>query len=172
MIAGYLSTKMTGALTSGISAPIMATGSTPVLIRCVLIPALANRNSALFITLFIAASYSRLVSSSAVTVPFPDDKLRAGFSLLQTAMMYLITTIAFFLSALILPDQGMTPRNLNRLLVICAGAASGFPVFIIILQKKLANRFCLSTISTCNQERHVCKKPECGKPAKDGRLMR
>lgn len=75
-----------------------------------------------------------------------------------------MTTIAFFLSALILPDQGMTPRNLNRLLVICAGAASGFPVFIIIiiLQTKLANRFCLSTISTCNQERHVCKKPECG----------
>jgi hypothetical protein len=54
--------------------------------------------------------------------------------------MYLITTLAFFLSSLLLPDQGITTQNLNRLLVVSALAASGFPVMVIILQKKLAKR--------------------------------
>jgi hypothetical protein len=58
---------------------------------------------ALFITLFLGAAYSRLVSSSAVTIQFPDNKQRAGFSSLQTSMMYLMTTAAFFLSAFCYP---------------------------------------------------------------------
>ncbi|CAI2466527.1 MULTISPECIES: MFS transporter [Serratia] len=139
-VTGYLSTKMTGALTSRVSTLILATGSTIVFILSLLIPILGYPHAALFITLFLSASYSRLVSSSAVTIQFPDDGHRAGFSSLQTSIMYLITTVAFFLSAFLLPDQGMTPQNINTLLAICAISASGFPIIVIILQKKLAKR--------------------------------
>jgi len=146
-VTGYLSTKMTGVLTTRFSALILATGSTIVFILSLLIPILGYQHAALFITLFLGASYSRLVSSSAVTIQFPDDRQRAGFSSLQTSIMYLITTVAFFLSAFLLPDHGMAPQNVNTLLAICAVSASGFPIIVIVLQKKLAKRFHLSAIS-------------------------
>lgn len=140
-VIGYLSTKITGALTSHFSALMLATASTIVFILSLLIPILGYPHATLFISLFLGASYSRLVTSSVVSIQFPDDRQRAGFSSLQTSIMYLITTIAFFLSAFLLPDHGMTPQNLNKLLMICAISAAGFPILIIILQKKLAKRF-------------------------------
>lgn len=140
-VIGYLSTKITGALTSRFSALILATGSTIVFILSLLIPILGYQYATLFITLFLGASYSRLVSSSVVSIQFPDDRQRAGFSSLQTSIMYLVTTIAFFLSAFLLPDHVMAPQNVNKLLMICAISASGFPILVIILQKKLAKRF-------------------------------
>lgn len=139
-VAGYLSTKMTGELTSRFSALILATGSTIVFILSLLIPILGYQHAALFITLFLGASYSRLVSSSALTIQFPNDSQRAGFSSLQTSIMYLITTVAFFLSAFLLPDHGIATQNMNTLLAVCAISASGFPIIVIILQKKLAKR--------------------------------
>ncbi|MBF7982054.1 MULTISPECIES: MFS transporter [Rahnella] len=139
-IAGYLSTKMTGVLISRLSALMLATISTLFFVASLLIPAMGYHNAVLFITLFLGASYSRLVSASSVAIQYPEDEQRASFSSLQTAMMYLITTLAFFLSSLLLPDQGITTQNLNRLLVVSALAASGFPVMVIILQKKLAKR--------------------------------
>lgn len=140
-VIGYLSTKITGALTSHFSALILATGSTIVFILSLLIPILGYQYATLFITLFLGTSYSRLVSSSVVSIQFPDDRQRAGFSSLQTSIMYLVTTIAFFLSAFLLPDHDMTPQNVNKLLMICAISAAGFPILVIILQKKLAKRF-------------------------------
>ena len=143
-VISYLSTKITGVLTSRFSALVLATGSTVVFILSLLIPILGYQHAALFMTLFLGASYSRLVSSSAITIQFPDDRQRAGFSSLQTSIMYVMTTVAFFLSAFLLPDHGMAPQNVKRLLVICAISASVFPVIVIILQKKLAKRFRLS----------------------------
>ena len=140
-VSGYLSTKITGALTSRISALVLATGSTLVFILSLLIPVLGYQHAALFITLFLGASYSRLVSSSVVTIQFPDDRQRAGFSSLQTSIMYLITTVAFFLSAFLSPKNAIAPQNVNTLLAVCAISASGFPIIVIILQKKLAKRF-------------------------------
>lgn len=139
-MTGYLSTKITGVLTSRFSALTLASGSTIVFILSLLIPILGYQHAALFMTLFLGASYSRLVSSSAVAIQFPDDGQRAGFSSLQTSIMYLITTGAFFLSALLLPEHGMGPQNMNKLLVICAISAAGLPIIVIILQKKLAKR--------------------------------
>lgn len=98
-VIGYLSTKITGALTSRFSALMLATASTIVFILSLLIPILGYQHATLFISLFLGASYSRLVSSSVVSIQFPDDRQRAGFSSLQTSIMYLVTTIAFFLSA-------------------------------------------------------------------------
>lgn len=139
-ITGFLSTKITGVLTSHISALILATGSTIVFILSLLIPILGYQHAALFITLFLGTSYSRLVSSSALTIQFPNDSQRAGFSSLQTSIMYLITTVAFFLSAFLLPDHGIATQNMNTLLAVCAISALGFPIIVIILQKKLAKR--------------------------------
>ena len=139
-ITGFLSTKITGVLTSHISALILATGSTIVFILSLLIPILGYQYAALFITLFLGTSYSRLVSSSALTIQFPNDSQRAGFSSLQTSIMYLITTVAFFLSAFLLPAHDITTQNMNTLLAVCAISALGFPIIVIILQKKLAKR--------------------------------
>ncbi|MBD8451249.1 MFS transporter [Serratia rubidaea] len=139
-IAGYLSTKITGALTSRLSALTLATISTLLFVASLLIPAMGYNNTFLFIILFLAASYSRLVCASSVAIHYPDNQQRASFSSLQTAIMSLITTLAFFLSSLLLPDQGITTQNLHGLLVVSAVAASGFPVLVIILQKKLAQR--------------------------------
>ncbi|RKR63924.1 putative MFS family arabinose efflux permease [Yokenella regensburgei] len=139
-VTGYLSTKMTGALTSRCSALTLATGSTIVFILSLLIPILGYPHAGLFITVFLAASYSRLVSSSALIIQFPDDGQRAGFSSLQTSIMYLVTTVAFFLSAFLLPGHVIAPQNMNTLLAVCAISASGFPIIVIILQKKLAKR--------------------------------
>ncbi|MDU4095286.1 MAG: MFS transporter [Pantoea sp.] len=139
-IAGYLSTKITGALTWRFSSLTLATVSTLLFVASLLIPAMGYDNTFLFITLFLGASYSRLVSASAVAVQYPEDQQRASFSSLQTAMMYLITTLAFFLSSLLLPEQEITTQNLNGLLIVSAVAACGFPVMVIILQKKLAKR--------------------------------
>lgn len=139
-ITGYLSTKITGVLTSHVSALVLATGSTIVFILSLLIPILGYQHAALFIMLFLGTSYSRLVSSSALTIQFPKDSQRAGFSSLQTSIMYFITTVAFFLSAFLLPDHGIAAQNMNTLLAVCAMSALGFPIIVIILQKKLAKR--------------------------------
>lgn len=143
-VMGYLSTKITGALTSRFSALVLATASTVVFIVSLLIPMLGYQHAALFISLFLGASYSRLVSSSVVTMQFPNDRQRAGFSSLQTSIMYLLTTVAFFLSAFLLPAHGMTPQSVNTLLAVCAISAAGFPILIIILQKKLTKRVPIS----------------------------
>lgn len=143
-VMGYVSTKITGALTSRFSALLLATASTLVFILSLLIPMLGYQHAALFISLFLGASYSRLVSSSVVTMQFPNDRQRAGFSSLQTSIMYLLTTVAFFLSAFLLPAHGMTPQSVNTLLVVCAISAAGFPILVIVLQKKLAKRVPIS----------------------------
>ncbi|WP_159868980.1 MULTISPECIES: MFS transporter [unclassified Raoultella] len=139
-VTGYLSTKITGVLTSRFSALTLASGSTIVFILSLLIAILGYQHAVLFITLFLGASYSRLVSSSAVAIQFPDDRQRAGFSSLQTSIMYLITTVAFFLSAFLLPEHGMAPQNMNTLLAVSAISAAGLSIIVIILQKKLTKR--------------------------------
>lgn len=139
-VVGYFSTKITGMLTSRLSDLTLAISSTLLLIASLLIPALGYQNAFLFITLFLGASYSRLVCASSVALHYPEDEQRASFSSLQTAIMYLITTLAFFLSSLLLPDMGLTTQNINRLLVVSALTAAGFPFMVIILQKKLAKR--------------------------------
>ncbi|MGO2088123.1 MAG: MFS transporter [Oceanisphaera sp.] len=147
-IAGYLSTKITGVLTSRYSTLLLATGSTLVFILSLLVLVMDYQNAALFIILFLGGSYSRLVSSSTITIQFPDDKQRAGFVSLQTSIMYLVTTIAFFLSPLLLSNDDITLQSISRLLMICAIAALGFPIIVFILQKKLTKRFRLLAVTS------------------------
>lgn len=147
-VTGYLSSKITGVFTARYSALVLASASTLVFILSLLIPMLGYQQAALFISLLLGASYSRLVSSSTVSIQFPEDAQRAGFSSLQTSIMYLMTTAAFFLSAFLLPDHNIAPENLNVLLAVCAISAAGFPLLVVILQKKLAKRFHSSDMKT------------------------
>ena len=139
-VAGFLATKITGVFTTHFSALALAIGSTLVFMLSLLIPLFGYPHAAIFMTLFLAASYSRLVSSSAVSIQFPDNSQRAGFFSLQTSIMYLITTVAFFLSALLLPAHDTALQNMTLLLVVCAISASGFPIIVVLMQKKLAKR--------------------------------
>ncbi len=109
-----------------------------VFILSLLIPVMGYPHPALFITLFLGAAYSRLVSSSAVTIQFPDNKQRAGFSSLQTSMMYLMTTAAFFLSAFCYPTIAWR----YKIWIRCwryAITASGTPIIVIVLQRNWLN---------------------------------
>lgn len=165
---------MTGALTSRVSALSLATGSTLVFILSLLIPVMGYPHPALFITLFLGAAYSRLVSSSAVTIQFPDNKQRAGFSSLQTSMMYLMTTAAFFLSAFLLPDHRMALQNMDTLLAVCAITASGTPIIVIVLQKKLAKRTfepIVSPLSSTPRVAHFLRQKQGHTPLRDYRRL-
>ncbi|WP_145537465.1 MFS transporter [Yersinia kristensenii] len=140
-ISGYLVTKITGALMSRYSATFIIAISTIVFVLSLFMPFIGNNHlSWLFISLFLGSSYSRLVASSALTIQFPADKHRAGYGSLQTALMYLMTTLAFFLSSILLPEDGVTGQSLRVLVIICAVSALASPFYSQLLQYKLNSR--------------------------------
>ncbi|ELQ6065516.1 MFS transporter, partial [Cronobacter sakazakii] len=73
-IAGYASTKITGILISRISALALSILSTLLFVVSLLIPAMGFNNVFLFITLFLGASYSRLVCASALAMQYPANE--------------------------------------------------------------------------------------------------
>ena len=139
-IAGYLATRFTGLLTQRYTALTLSLTSSALFVASLLIPALHCSNAWLFMVLFLAAAYSRLVSSSVLTLQFPDNAQRAGFSSLQTALMHLATTAAFSLSSWLLSARALTLDALQPLLIVCALSALLFPLLVPLLQRKLALR--------------------------------
>ena len=133
-IAGLLATKITGKLLAYCSARQLAVSSTLIFLLSLGMAASGSPLSGLFIVLFLAASYSRLVVSSAVTISYPSGGQRAQFVALQTSLMHLATTVAFFLVPLLLGEDGAA-WHLDRLLIIAAVAALLFPIFIVMLQR-------------------------------------
>ncbi|MDF7760614.1 MFS transporter [Kosakonia cowanii] len=139
-IAGYLATRLTGLLTQRYTILTLALASSVLFIASLLIPTLHYANAWLFIVLFLAGAYSRLVSSSVLTLQFPDNAQRAGYSSLQTALIHLITTAAFSLSSWLLSASMLTLDALRPLLLVCALSALLFPLLVPVLQRKLAAR--------------------------------
>ncbi|MGR4048279.1 MFS transporter [Kosakonia cowanii] len=139
-IAGYLATRLTGLLTQRYTILTLALASSALFIASLLIPTLHYANAWLFIVLFLAGAYSRLVSSSVLTLQFPDNAQRAGYSSLQTALIHLITTAAFSLSSWLLSASMLTLNALRPLLLVCALSALLFPLLVPVLQRKLAAR--------------------------------
>ncbi|MBK0002648.1 MFS transporter [Erwinia sp. S38] len=133
-IAGLLATKITGKLLAYCNARQLAVSSTLIFLLSLGMAASGSPLSGLFIVLFLAASYSRLVVSSAVTISYPSEGQRAQFVALQTSLMHLATTVAFFLAPLLLGEDGAA-WHLDRLLIIAAVAALLFPIFIVMLQR-------------------------------------
>ncbi|ESS59585.1 major Facilitator Superfamily protein [Enterobacter cloacae S611] len=139
-IAGYLATRFTGMLTQRYTTLTLALTSSALFVASLLIPALHCSNAWLFMALFLSGAYSRLVSSSVLTLQFPNNAQRAGFGSLQTALMHLATTAAFSLSSWLLSARALTLDALKPLLIICALSALLFPLLVPLLQKKLALR--------------------------------
>lgn len=141
-IAGYLATRFTGLLTQRYT--VLALTSSALFVASLLIPALHCSNAWLFMVLFLSGAYSRLVSSSVLTLQFPDNAQRAGFGSLQTALMHLATTAAFSLSSWLLSARALTLDALQPLLIVCALSALLFPLLVPLLQRKLALRSAVS----------------------------
>jgi len=139
-IAGYLATRLTGLLTQRYTILTLALASSALFVASLLIPALHYANAWLFVVLFLAGAYSRLVSSSVLTLQFPDNAQRAGYGSLQTALMHLATTAAFSLSSWLLSTRHLTLDALQPLLIFCALSALLFPLLVPVLLRKLALR--------------------------------
>lgn len=139
-VAGYLGTKMTGRLLTSCSAQRLAIASTLLYLLSLALPATGYAGPMLFMVLFLGASYSRLVISSVVTMAFPQDQQRAEFVSLQTSLMHLFTTVAFFLCPLLLGENEMSSTSVTRLLLVAGAAAAVMPLYLAVLQKKLRQR--------------------------------
>lgn len=139
-VAGLGATKLTGKLCqhySGYRISLLAS------LLCILSLSIAftfNHGGALFMVLFLAAAYCRLVASSAVAMRFPADSARAGFTLLQNTLMSLSTAAAFLLSSWVLSVDGNGERAMQGILLLCALSALPLPWLLRNQEKRLATR--------------------------------
>lgn len=92
-----------------------------------------------FMVTFLAAAYARLVAISSLSMRWPDNRQRAAFCTLQTALIHLSATVAFLLSSALL-SGGLTPRSLQRLLWLCALSAVAVSPLSVWLQARLRQR--------------------------------
>lgn len=136
-LAGLLATKLTGKLANKYSAFCITLLSGAFYLSAFALPLSGSAARWLFMVVFISTSYCRLVASSVVSVRYPKDAWRAGFNSLQTAIMHLLTALAFFIPAIIFPDTEMTTRSLNLLLLLAAASSTPLPPFIWLLEKRL-----------------------------------
>lgn len=136
-IAGLMATKLTGKLMTYLSGYTLAIVSTLILLVSMLLPVSGLHVSGLFIGLFLAGAYGRLVVVSCVTAKFPDKASRAGFLTVQTALMSLSTTLAFFLSAMTFEEASPLPV---MFLILVLSSALLLPVMVKSMEKRLARR--------------------------------
>lgn len=136
-IAGLLATKLTGKLANKYSAFCITLLSGAFYLAAFTLPLSGSAAGWLFMVIFISTSYCRLVASSVVSIRYPKDEWRAGFNSLQTAIMHLLTALAFFIPAIIFPATEMTTRSLNQLLLLAAASSALLPPFIWLLENRL-----------------------------------
>ncbi|EQA4283001.1 MFS transporter [Cronobacter dublinensis] len=139
-VAGFAATRLTGKLLLHVSGFTLSVAASLVLMLSLLLPGFGVEAPWLFMALFLAASYARLVASSAVAMRFAQDRWRASFTSLQTALMSLATTAAFVLCSLIFPPQGITPGALQTLLWIAGSSALLLPVSLKAVERWLLAR--------------------------------
>lgn len=139
-IAGLIATKATGGLLHHFSATRVLCVSTVAFIASLALPFMLPGAAHLFMALFMATSYCRLVASSVVTLNYPQDRHRAGFGTLQTALMYLLTTAAYFLSSLLMSREDVSAGSLAMLMLVCGLSAALLPGYIWLLERRLALR--------------------------------
>lgn len=136
-IAGLLATKLTGKLLAYLPGYTLAIVSTLILLVSILLPVTGLHASGLFIGLFLGGAYGRLVVVSCVTAKFPDKTSRAGFLTVQTALMSLSTTLAFFLSAMTFEEASPLPV---MFLILVISSALLLPPMVKSMEKRLARR--------------------------------
>ena len=139
-VAGLGATKLTGKLCQHYSVYRISLLASLLFILSLSIAFTFNHGGALFMVLFLAAAYCRLVASSAVAMRFPADSARAGFTLLQNTLMSLSTAAAFLLSSWVLSVDGNGERAMQGILLLCALSALPLPWLLRIQEKRLATR--------------------------------
>ncbi|MFP7301695.1 MFS transporter [Klebsiella pasteurii] len=139
-VAGLGATKLTGKLCQHYSGYRISLLASLLFILSLSIAFTFNHGGALFMVLFLAAAYCRLVASSAVAMRFPADSARAGFTLLQNTLMSLSTAAAFLLSSWLLSVDGNGERAMQGILLLCALSALPLPWLLRNQEKRLATR--------------------------------
>ena len=139
-VAGLGATKLTGKLCQHYSGYRISLLASLLFILSLSIAFTFNHGGALFMVLFLAAAYCRLVASSAVAMRFPADSARAGFTLLQNTLMSLSTAAAFLLSSWVLSVDGNGERAMQGILLLCALSALPLPWLLRNQEKRLATR--------------------------------
>lgn len=139
-VAGLGATKLTGKLCQHYSGYRISLLASLLFILSLSIAFTFNHGGALFMVLFLAAAYCRLVASSAVAMRFPADSARAGFTLLQNTLMSLSTAAAFLLSSWVLSVDENGERAMQGILLLCALSALPLPWLLRNQEKRLATR--------------------------------
>ncbi len=138
-VAGYLATVLAGRWLQRFGAVTLTVGATLLLLGSLWLVARGGDRGELFMVAFLAAAYARLVAISSLSMRWPDNRQRAAFGVLQTALIHLSATVAFLLSSTLL-SGGLTPLSLQRLLWLCALSAVAVAPLSVWLQARLCQR--------------------------------
>ncbi|BEO70849.1 MFS transporter [Serratia marcescens] len=138
-VAGYLATVLAGRWLQRVGAVTLTVSATLLLLGSLWLAACGGDRAELFMVTFLAAAYARLVAISSLSMRWPDNRQRAAFGTLQTALIHLSATVAFLLSSALL-SGGLTPRSLQRLLWLCALSAVAVAPLSVWLQARLRQR--------------------------------
>lgn len=138
-VAGYLATVLAGRWLQRFGAVTLTVSATLLLLGSLWLAARGGDRAELFMVTFLAAAYARLVAISSLSMRWPDNRQRAAFGTLQTALIHLSATVAFLLSSALL-SGGLTPRSLQRLLWLCALSAVAVSPLTVWLQARLRQR--------------------------------
>ncbi|WP_392738165.1 MFS transporter [Serratia ureilytica] len=138
-VAGYLATVLAGRWLQRVGAVTLTVSATLLLLGSLWLAARGGDRAELFMVTFLAAAYARLVAISSLSMRWPDNRQRAAFGTLQTALIHLSATVAFLLSSALL-SGGLTPLSLQRLLWLCALSAVAVAPLSVWLQARLRQR--------------------------------
>ncbi len=138
-VAGYLATVLAGRWLQRVGAVTLTVSATLLLLGSLWLAARGGDRAELFMVTFLAAAYARLVAISSLSMRWPENRQRAAFGTLQTALIHLSATVAFLLSSALL-SGGLTPRSLQRLLWLCALSAVAVAPLSVWLQARLRQR--------------------------------
>lgn len=138
-VAGYLATVLAGRWLQRFGAVTLTVGATLLLLGSLWLVARGGDRGELFMVAFLAAAYARLVAISSLSMRWPDNRQRAAFGVLQTALIHLSATVAFLLSSTLL-SGGLTPLSLQRLLWLCTLSAVAVAPLSVWLQARLCQR--------------------------------
>lgn len=134
-MAGFAATKLSGSLCQRFGGYRLSLAATAVFIISLLMVLWLDGSSWLFMITFLGASYSRLVTSSAVAIRFPDDNWRAGFTTLQGGVMSFSTALAFMLCSLWLADGEMSQQASTGLIAFSGAGALLLPCLLRYQEK-------------------------------------
>lgn len=92
--------------------------------------ALAWGDAYIFMTLFMAGTYTRLVCASAWSAAYPTPSQRGRFMALQTTGNHVGSFIALAIPSLLLSDPPISSKSLNSLLILAAAVAIVLPLLM------------------------------------------